>query len=410
MEYVAGKNLHQFIHENGHLPVNVACQITIDVCDGLQHAMKKGAIHRDIKPANIMLFRDDTKKIRAKILDFGLARVSNNQQSRGLTKDGTLLGTLEYISPEQCMDANKADIRADIYSLGCTLYHMLVGHPPFTGSTGELVLAHSQKIPPTANLVKPTVPVELGDIVATMLAKQSERRQQAPIDVAKQLKPFLTRKSKNSSDSLSTTLEPETKAPVAARQDTSVEIKNPQKQIPKAIPISKLNSPMRSIPIPAAVSIIAESVQESQLEPISKPQTSRKSWWRVAAGILSLVLLALIALGIVITIRTPNGTIVIENLPEDANVLVDGNKVDIVWDDGKANIQVEAGERSVSVLKDGIEVSGQTVTVGGNRESQIIVTRQIEEPAEESTDEVAETDSPDLTDTFAKAELSLIHI
>ena len=71
MEYVAGKNLHQFIAENGCLPVNIACQIAIDVCDGLNHAMKKGAIHRDIKPANIMLFRDESRKIRAKILDFG---------------------------------------------------------------------------------------------------------------------------------------------------------------------------------------------------------------------------------------------------------------------------------------------------------------------------------------------------
>ena len=393
MEYVAGRNLFQFIHENGQLPVNVACQIAIDVCEGLQHAMLKGAVHRDIKPANIMLFRDDSKKIRAKILDFGLARVSDNQQSRGLTQDGTLLGTLEYISPEQCMDANKADIRADIYSLGCTFYHMLVGHPPFTGSTGELILAHAQKIPPTANLVNPTVPVELGDVVAKMLAKQPERRFRTPGEIVESLRPFAANRSTPITNPKTPPAPaPETHGPeMEVFRDTSVDLSRSQvirdvASVVPATPASPTNEQFDSAPDFSLVETASEKpkLKRSLVSKIGQPKLtipkySQEKWILIAAGFFTFLVLAILAIG-VLRIRTPNGTVVIENLPEDAEVFVDGNKVELSWDDGKAKVDVNVGKRSISVVKDGIEIEGEKVTVKSNLDSPLTLTSKPPKP------------------------------
>jgi serine/threonine protein kinase len=196
MEYVSGVNLHQFITVNGALPIHVATGIATEVCRGLQHAMDQGLVHRDIKPSNIMLYKTEGR-IKAKILDFGLARLSGGDPGKGLTGDGTLLGTLEYIAPEQSLNAAAADIRADIYSLGCTLYHMLVGHPPFSGSTGALIMAHAQTIPPAINLIRPEVPRELAEVVAKMLAKQPDRRFLTPRDIIPALAPFVKKSNRS---------------------------------------------------------------------------------------------------------------------------------------------------------------------------------------------------------------------
>ena len=402
MEYVAGRNLHQFIHENGQLPIPVACQIAIDVCDGLQHAMQKGAVHRDIKPANIMLFRDDSKKIRAKILDFGLARVSDNQQSRGLTQDGTLLGTLEYISPEQCMDANKADIRADIYSLGCTFYHMLVGHPPFTGSTGELILAHAQKIPPNVNLVNLAVPVELGAVIARMLAKQPDRRFQTPGDVAAKLTSFSSKIPPRESSNVES-LAPDTKVPFAAMQDTSVEVRtDPQSAIPHAIPISTAATQQKVAVPESIVSLPADFAVSSKPKPRIKPSRFSRRWVQVASGFMSLVLVGAIALGIVLTIRTPNGTVVIENLPEQADVLVDGNEVDLRWDDGKAHVTAQVGDRQVEIVQNGNRIQGEKVTVFRDGQTPVVI--RVDQPTTENSNSIKSSAPPVLSNDKLKPE------
>ena len=110
-----------------------ACYFIHQAALGLQHAHEHGMVHRDIKPANLIVARDGNKAI-VKVLDFGLAKVtSEGQVDSGLTREGQMLGTPDYIAPEQIRDAQTADIRADIYSLGCTLYYLLTGGPPFRG-------------------------------------------------------------------------------------------------------------------------------------------------------------------------------------------------------------------------------------------------------------------------------------
>jgi serine/threonine protein kinase len=145
MEYVEGVNLAKYVGPEGPLPLEHACNFMRQAALGLQHAFEQGMVHRDIKPQNLML----TSKGQVKILDFGLARLaSERSKGKGLTQTGAFLGTPEYVAPEQARDASTADIRADIYSLGCTLSFLLTGRPPFQEDTAvKIVLAHLEQEP-----------------------------------------------------------------------------------------------------------------------------------------------------------------------------------------------------------------------------------------------------------------------
>src|SRR5262249_29946852 len=154
-EYVEGRSLADLVSERGPLPAAEACEYARQAALGLQHAHEQGMVHRDVKPHNLMRTPDGT----VKILDFGLARLARTPEeplstradaAAGLTGAGTVMGTAEYVAPEQATDPRIADIRADIYSLGCTLFHLLTGRPPFEGSTvPEKIARHaSAPLPP----------------------------------------------------------------------------------------------------------------------------------------------------------------------------------------------------------------------------------------------------------------------
>jgi hypothetical protein len=189
MEYVEGTDLAKVLARKGPLAVPHACHFVRQAALGLQHAFEQGMAHRDVKPQNLML----TPKGRVKVLDFGLARLRGGQgQAGGLTQQGAFMGTPEYVAPEQATDAREADTRADIYSLGCTLYCLLAGRPPFAGDTAvKLVLAHLQEEPPPLRQARPDVPPEFEAVVARMLAKDPARRYQTPAEVAAALAPFV---------------------------------------------------------------------------------------------------------------------------------------------------------------------------------------------------------------------------
>jgi serine/threonine protein kinase len=196
MEHVAGVDLDRKVKQTGPLPIRRACHFARQAALGLQHALEKGMVHRDIKPQNLML----TGEGRVKILDFGLARfaseVSIDGQTiagndGGLTQDGIALGTPDYMAPEQCIDSRTADIRADIYSLGCTLYFLLTGQLPFPhGSAIEKISAHLERTPQPLTELRGDVPPELAAVVQRMMARDPAQRFQTPNEVAAALAPF----------------------------------------------------------------------------------------------------------------------------------------------------------------------------------------------------------------------------
>ncbi len=196
MEYVEGLDLARTVKTKGPLSVVHACYFIHQAALGLQHAHELGMVHRDIKPSNLMLVRSGNRAV-IKILDFGLAKVRRERPADGaLTAAGQWLGTPEFIAPEQIHDARQADIRADIYSLGCTFYYLLTGRPPFQATTRyEIYQAHHSMDAPLVNLVRPDVPVELAVLVATMMAKEPEKRFQTPKELAQALVPFLKKET-----------------------------------------------------------------------------------------------------------------------------------------------------------------------------------------------------------------------
>src|SRR3990172_2359075 len=132
MEYVAGKSLKYYSQKQGRLPISWSCECIRQAALGLAHVHERGLVHRDVKPSNLLVISDSlSKRPRIKILDVGLSRfVSEADEDDGLTKAGQILGTMDYMAPEQIKDARTADIRADIYSLGTTLFQLLTGSPP----------------------------------------------------------------------------------------------------------------------------------------------------------------------------------------------------------------------------------------------------------------------------------------
>src|SRR5262249_28607217 len=160
----------RLVKEHGPLAVPLACDYVRQAAHGLQHAHERGLVHRDIKPANLLL----TRKGVVKVLDMGLARLGDRAEggdSRStLTKGGIVVGTLDYIAPEQSLDAHGADIRADLYSLGCTLFFLLAGRVPFPGrNPTEKLLKHQMEPPPRVDQLRPEVPPGVSAVVARLM-------------------------------------------------------------------------------------------------------------------------------------------------------------------------------------------------------------------------------------------------
>jgi eukaryotic-like serine/threonine-protein kinase len=201
MEHIEGKDVGRLLSKFGRPPVGLACEIVRQAALGLEYAYECGMVHRDIKPANLMVttlpppaasrdWVDWPEAPLVKILDFGLARLSaagsdGLASADALTREGHVVGTPEYMAPEQARDSGRVDIRSDIYSLGCTLYTLLAGRPPFKAlSAFELAVMHLNDTPEPIGRFHPGLPVELSTLVHRLLAKHPEQRLQTPAQVA----------------------------------------------------------------------------------------------------------------------------------------------------------------------------------------------------------------------------------
>jgi len=178
MEYVEGRTLGQEVQRRGPLPIAEVMEVARQAAEGLRHAHELGMVHRDIKPHNLMR----TPEGIVKLLDFGLARlVSEHPCLSDATETGVVLGSVDYMAPEQALNPREADIRADLYALGCTLYHLLVGHPPFPeGSAYRKLKAHESQTAPAPAALRPEVPIGLSELVVWLMAKNPADRPSDP--------------------------------------------------------------------------------------------------------------------------------------------------------------------------------------------------------------------------------------
>ncbi|MFN4258035.1 MAG: protein kinase domain-containing protein [Gemmataceae bacterium] len=209
MEYVDGVNLSQLIKDNGPLPIRQCCEIIRQVAQGLQHAHEHNIIHRDIKPHNLLITSGQSAPASptpaeknsslhlgrcprpvVKILDMGLVRVQKQVEEDNtslMTQEGTIMGTPDYIAPEQARQSDSVDIRADLYSLGCTFYYLLTGRVPFTGTLTEKLLKHQLDDPEPITNFRSGVPAGVSAVVQKLMAKKPEDRFQTPAELVAHL-------------------------------------------------------------------------------------------------------------------------------------------------------------------------------------------------------------------------------
>ncbi|MBY0525439.1 MAG: protein kinase [Gemmataceae bacterium] len=250
MEYVEGVDLSSLLKRMGPPPVAQACDYIRQSALGLQHAHEKGMVHRDIKPSNLLVARPAEGSLWGnliKILDMGVARLQDPPEGvdsvSALTKEGRVVGTPDYMAPEQAANSAKADIRSDLYSLGCTFYHLLSGQVPFPGGTPmEKLLKHRIETPRPVDKIRPEIPPPLTAIVQKLMAKRPEERFQVPSELVAALDDLQRNKSFNRA------IQTSPSAPVPARTGPNSAV---------APPLALPTPPRRQIKWPIVLGAVA---------------------------------------------------------------------------------------------------------------------------------------------------------
>ena len=213
MEFLEGETLAAVLARRGALPALTAARLGRGMAEALEAAHAKGIVHRDLKPENIFVQAQPPDSV--KLVDFGIAKLAGDFRAGQVhqTRSGALMGTPLYMSPEQCRDSANLDSRTDLYSLGCVLYEMLTGHPPFThANLGDLVVAHLTEAPKDARAENPSVPPALAELVAELLRKNPAERPPGMRAVADRLAAFV--------GGLTTVPDAPARGPVASRPPT----------------------------------------------------------------------------------------------------------------------------------------------------------------------------------------------
>ncbi len=325
MELVEGSDLSAVVKYHGRLSVDKAVNYVLQAAKGLEAAHKKGIVHRDIKPANLLLDKEGT----VKILDMGLARLSldgDDAPQADLTSTGTIMGTVDYMAPEQALDTKAADARADIYALGCSLFFLLTGKATYEGDTlMKKLLAHRDQPIPALRTIRPEVTEQLEAVFRKLVAKKVEDRYQSMTEVIVELERC------------------------TAGPTTSVFIQQQATTTLDDVTFDFLRKPLEE------PTILAKAPAKA-----AQGKTGNgKKMALIGAAVLGVLILA----GIIVSLKTKDGTLIVEVDQPDAmvQVLDAAGKVEISQKGGKGlvSISVDPGKHRLQIEKDGFTVFGQ---------------------------------------------------
>jgi serine/threonine protein kinase len=343
MDFIEGQTLGQLVQACGPLSVAEACELVRQVALGLQHVHEHGLVHRDVKPSNLLLSADG----QVKVLDLGLALLKEEDaEAAELTATGQVMGTFDYMAPEQFGDTHTVDIRADIYSLGCTLYFLLAGKAPFSGPAYANRLskmrAHADAPAPPIRERRGDVPAGLAAVLARMLAKEPSDRFATPAEVAAALVPF------TAGCNLARLTEKTRDLPTSPTQERSV-LAGTDPYLSSALTSTTPSSP----PAPAA-----------------RPWRHPRRWLAVAVAAAALVG-GVVLLGAVFTLRTKHGTLVVTVSEPDVKVLIDGEEKVTIESTKVGRIELVPGEHKLTVKRGDEELYTESFTLKSGGEKVI---------------------------------------
>ncbi len=405
MEYVEGKDLAVLVNESGTLPIAQAVDYVIQAARGLQYAHAQGIIHRDIKPSNLLLANLPSPRAPCthgrgrggggegvvKILDMGLARMAGlagDSDRDRMTGSGQMMGTCDYMSPEQSLDAHHADARADIYSLGCTLYKLLTGHVLYMGeSLMQILLAHRESPIPSLCQDRPDVPPQLDAVYRKMVAKQPEERYQSMTEVITALETCVGR-----SGATATSVGKDGTAAFPIADDPAF--------LQGAATGGTATAAKKKAQTRAETTLSqqAASAETSKLPGRRQLGAARKKKTPAVRIGLGLGVVGIIALSAILYVLTSKGTLEIETNDPDVEVAVkqNGKLVEVVDAKSGWKISLKSGEYELAMQgsTDQVQLDKDSVVVKRGDTVKVKVTLKRPSPISDSKSEISTFTSP----------------